>query len=110
MPNKPKKDEANPQPRNFNSGYTVGLNLISSVIVGMAIGYGIDHFFDTKPAFFLLFMFLGIVAGFRSIWYFINAQPPAKLSSTAGEADGEDPGEGEAGKGNAESGSNQSDS
>lgn len=97
MPNKktqkPEETKA-PAQRNFNSGYTVGLNLISSVIVGMAIGYGIDHFFDTKPAFFLLFMFLGIVAGFRSIWYFINAQPPAKLSSTTGKADGDDHGEG----------------
>lgn len=98
MPNK-KKDatKAKPEgPRSFNSGYSVGLNLMSSVIVGMAIGYGIDYFFGTMPAFFLLFMFLGIAAGFRSIWYFMNAQTPAKLSSKVGEADGHDPGEGDA--------------
>lgn len=94
--NKPAATEhKSPSQRGFNSGYAVGLNLMSSVIVGMAIGYGIDYYFDTMPAFFLLFMFLGIAAGFRSIWYFINAQAPAKPSSTVGEADGHDPGEGD---------------
>lgn len=91
-----KNQEAKPaSQRGLNSGYSVGLNLMSCVIVGMAIGYGIDYYFETMPAFFLLFMFLGIAAGFRSIWYFINSQPPAKLSSSTGEADGHDPGEGD---------------
>lgn len=83
MPNKdtqkPKETQTQtPSQRSFNSGYTVGLNLLSSVVVGMALGYGIDHYFETKPVFFLVFMVLGIAAGFRSIWYFINAQPPAR--------------------------------
>ena len=83
MPNKkasPKQAPETPSQRSFNGGYTVGLNLISSVVVGMALGYGIDHYFNTKPLFFLLFMVLGIAAGFRSIWYFIKAQPPAKAA------------------------------
>lgn len=99
MPSKKKDTKKEPKSmsqRSFNSGYSVGLNLMSCVIVGMAIGYGIDVYFDTKPAFFLLFMFLGIAAGFRSIWYFMNAQAPAKSSSKVGEADGHDPGEGDA--------------
>ena len=110
MPNKPKEDVKSAGQRNFNSGYSVGLNLMSCVIVGMAIGYGIDYYFDTMPAFFLLFMFLGMAAGFRSIWYFMNAQNASKPSSSVGEADGHDPGQGEAGKSNSESSSNNADS
>ena len=52
---------------------TVGLNLVISTFVGLAIGYGIDYAMDkwfglvTKPWFMIVFLFVGIFAGFREL-------------------------------------------
>ena len=54
------------------SGYGIGmkmsLDLFSSILVGMMIGLGIDNFFSTKPVFLLIFLVLGIIAGFYSLY------------------------------------------
>ena len=54
------------------SGYGIGmkmsLDLFSSILVGMMIGLGIDNFFSTKPIFFLIFLLLGIIAGFYNLY------------------------------------------
>ena len=52
---------------------TVGLNLVISTFVGLAMGYGIDYAMErwfgleTKPWFLIIFLFIGIVAGFREL-------------------------------------------
>ena len=55
-----------------NNGYSVGLkislDLISSILVGAFIGYGFDKVFSTKPVFFLIFLVLGIITGFYSLF------------------------------------------
>ena len=55
-----------------NNGYSIGLkislDLISSIIVGSLIGYGLDKIFSTKPVFFIIFLVLGIIAGFYSLF------------------------------------------
>ncbi|MCD8562535.1 MAG: AtpZ/AtpI family protein [Alphaproteobacteria bacterium] len=33
-----------------------------------AIGYGIDYYFGTKPAFLLIFFFLGVCTGFYNVY------------------------------------------
>jgi len=54
------------------SGYGIGmkmsLDLFSSVFVGTMIGLGMDNFFSTKPIFFLIFLVLGIIAGFYNLY------------------------------------------
>ena len=54
------------------SGYGVGmkisLDLFSSIFVGTMIGLGIDKFFSTKPIFLLIFLVLGIIAGFYNLY------------------------------------------
>lgn len=75
-PEKPSGDEDNlktPTERGFASGYTAGLNLLSSVLVGFFMGLGLDVLFGTKPLFILIFLVLGAVAGFRGIWAYMNA-------------------------------------
>ena len=63
---KPKKNN------NKNNGYSIGLkislDLISSIIVGALIGYGLDNIFLTKPVFFIIFLVLGIITGFYSLF------------------------------------------
>lgn len=52
---------------------TVGLNLVISTIVGLAIGYGLDYAMDkwfgihTKPWLTIIFLLLGIISGFRDL-------------------------------------------
>ena len=55
-----------------NNGYSIGLkislDLISSIIVGVLIGHGLDKIFSTKPVFFIIFLVLGVIAGFYSLF------------------------------------------
>ena len=46
---------------------TVGLNLVLSTFVGLAIGYGLDSLFHTSPWLTIIFLVLGIIAGFREL-------------------------------------------
>ena len=49
---------------NINIGLKFSLDLISPIIMGILIGIGCDKFFSTNPIFFLIFLLLGIIAGF----------------------------------------------
>ena len=57
---------------NKDNGYSIGLkislDLISSIIVGALIGFGLDKIFSTKPIFFIIFLVLGIITGFYSLF------------------------------------------
>jgi len=46
---------------------TIGLNLVLATFVGLAMGYGIDKLFNTSPWFTIIFLILGIIAGFREL-------------------------------------------
>jgi ATP synthase protein I len=47
---------------------TMGISMVMAMVIAIAIGYYIDKWFQTSPVFFLIFMVLGIVAGFRNIY------------------------------------------
>lgn len=49
------------------SASVVGLNLVSATFVGLAIGYWLDRWLGTSPWLLLVFLVLGIVAGFRNV-------------------------------------------
>jgi len=63
-----KTDEA---PKKDNTGFARGLKIASEfvggVVVGAAIGYGIDHFAGTLPLFFVIFLMLGFAAGILNV-------------------------------------------
>ncbi|MDH4232038.1 MAG: AtpZ/AtpI family protein [Nitrospirota bacterium] len=46
---------------------TVGLNLVFSTFIGLAIGYGLDSLFHTAPWLTIIFLVIGIIAGFREL-------------------------------------------
>jgi ATP synthase protein I len=54
--------------RQFARISAIGLEMGLSVAVGLAIGYLLDSYFDTKPWLTIIFLMLGIVAGFRSLF------------------------------------------
>jgi ATP synthase protein I len=59
--------------KNLLEASTVGLTLVLSTFVGLAIGYGLDYLMDkwfgihTSPWLTIIFLFFGIVAGFRDL-------------------------------------------
>ena len=54
--------------RQFAKISAIGLEMGLSAAVGLAIGYLLDRYFDTKPWLTIIFLMLGIVAGFRSLF------------------------------------------
>ncbi|MGB1077341.1 MAG: AtpZ/AtpI family protein [Bdellovibrionales bacterium] len=52
----------------MNIGMRAGSELIVGMAAGGLIGYGLDHWLDTKPIFFLIFLILGVGVGFLNIY------------------------------------------
>lgn len=46
---------------------SVGLNLVASTFVGLAMGYGLDRLFGTSPYLLLIFLVLGLISGFWNL-------------------------------------------
>ena len=46
---------------------TVGIQLVLSTFVGFGMGYFLDKFLGTFPWLTILFLILGIIAGFREL-------------------------------------------
>jgi ATP synthase protein I len=59
----------------LGNGMNLGINLLSSVVVGAAMGYGLDWLFGTLPLFMILMCFLGFGAGLYTIWKAIQNKP-----------------------------------
>lgn len=47
---------------------TLGLTLVFSTFIGLAIGLGLDKLLHTRPFFTIAFLVIGIVAGFVNIF------------------------------------------
>ena len=48
---------------------TMGLSMVLATVIGLAVGYYLDNYvFDTSPVLTLVFLILGIIAGFRNLY------------------------------------------
>ncbi len=47
---------------------TVGINLVAATFIGLGVGYWLDKLFKTSPWLTIIFLILGIIAGFRNIF------------------------------------------
>jgi ATP synthase protein I len=47
---------------------SIGLHMVSGILVGFLIGYWLDKWLDTSPWLKLVFFILGVVAGFRNVY------------------------------------------
>ena len=47
---------------------TIGLHLVSGIAVGTVIGYALDRWLESSPTCLLIFMTIGIVAGFKNVY------------------------------------------
>lgn len=74
------KEKKNNFVRFLGMASMVGINFVATTFVGFAIGWVIDGFFGTEPWFAIIFMFVGIAAGFKYLF---------KLAKKAGQFDEE---------------------
>ncbi|WP_428488273.1 AtpZ/AtpI family protein [Rhodopila sp.] len=49
-------------------GLRVGVELVSALVVGVAIGYGLDRLFGTTPILTAVFVPIGGAAGVVNLW------------------------------------------
>lgn len=49
-------------------GLRLGVEMVSALVVAIAIGYGLDRFFGTRPFLMLVFLPLGVAAGILNVW------------------------------------------
>lgn len=62
---------------------SVGISMVASILIGMAMGYYLDRWLGTAPWMLLILLGFGIVSGFRNI--FILTQRELKRQRTQGE-------------------------
>ena len=51
---------------------TLGLTIVIATFIGLALGLWLDGVFDTSPWLTVIFLLLGIVAGFRNFYRFMS--------------------------------------
>ena len=55
--------------------FRVGVELVSALLVGLAVGWGLDRLLGTRPLFLILFVFLGGIAGIVNVWRVVAPAP-----------------------------------
>ena len=56
-------------------GLRVGVELVSALVVAVAIGYGLDCLFGTRPILIAVFVLLGGAAGILNVWRLFAPRP-----------------------------------
>lgn len=64
----PKQDKPSGAVELLYTAGTIGLHMVSATFVGLAMGYFLDMWLGTEPWLLVIFLILGIVAGFRDIF------------------------------------------
>ncbi|OGU13773.1 MAG: hypothetical protein A2076_15355 [Geobacteraceae bacterium GWC2_53_11] len=47
---------------------SMGISVVLAIAIGVWFGLTLDRWFDTKPWFFYIFLFIGIAAGFKNVY------------------------------------------
>src|SRR6476661_3059317 len=56
-------------------GLRVGVEMVSALVVAVAIGFGLDWLFGTKPILTAVFVLLGGAAGILNVWRLFAPRP-----------------------------------
>lgn len=79
----PKNSSKQPQKPTFSvqSGlgfaYRIGLEFISGILVGLILGYALDHVLDTQPWGLVVMVLLGASAGLLNIFRILGLWNPS---------------------------------
>lgn len=60
------------------TGFRIGTELLSGVLVGAGLGYVCDLYFGTQPWMLVFFLFLGFAAGFLNVYRFVKSEENKK--------------------------------
>ena len=52
----------------FGQAFRIAAELVSGLLVGLGIGWGLDEWLGTKPWLLILFFFLGAAAGMLNVY------------------------------------------
>ena len=77
----------------------VGIELVGTLAVGVAIGWGLDHWLGTGPWFLVVFFFLGAAAGVLNVYRAVSriGLAPGYRPPDRDDGDGTDGGTGKTG-------------
>ncbi len=67
-PPKPGDDAAGLGGSPWGLGMRVGVEMVSALVVAVAIGWGLDRWLGTRPIFIGVFVLLGGAAGVLNVW------------------------------------------
>lgn len=51
---------------------TVGITLVAATVIGLYVGLWLDKRFGTSPWLTVVFLLLGIAAGFRNLFHYVK--------------------------------------
>lgn len=53
---------------------SIGISLVASILIGLAMGYYLDQWLETRPMFTLIMLVIGIISGFRNVYILTNRE------------------------------------
>jgi ATP synthase protein I len=68
---------------------SVGISMVVSTFIGLAMGYYLDKWLGTSPWFTLIFLAFGIAAGFRNIFILTSRELKRQEEETKKNSDGD---------------------
>ena len=74
-PRQPGQDPGGVGASPLGIGLRVGIEMVSALVVAVAIGYGLDWLFGTKPILMALFVLVGGAAGILNVWRVFAPKP-----------------------------------
>lgn len=77
------KKTDNSKGRAIGFAFRIATDLVCAIAVGVGVGWGLDHWLDTKPIFLILFFFLGVAAGVLNV---IRAANKATILASSDDA------------------------
>ncbi len=68
------------------------IELVSGLLLGLSIGFGLDYVFGTRPIFLVIFVLLGFVAGVRTMLRTAQTMTPEYDKTHGGKSPDKDEG------------------
>lgn len=66
---------------------SVGISMVASTFIGLAMGYYLDEWLNTSPWMTLIFLGFGIVSGFRNIFILTERELKRQAQETEKKSD-----------------------
>lgn len=68
---------------------TIGISMVASTMIGLAMGYYLDEWLQTSPWLTLVFLLFGIIAGFRNIFILTRREIKRQQKEDDRDSDGQ---------------------